>query len=60
MSNDSIMEEMYLETERRLKQMEEKGYEFPEKIKKADVAAIAAMVAVSGILIVLCMAGVIR
>lgn len=60
MKNDSIMEEMYLETERRLKQMEEKEYEFPERIKKADVAAIIGMVAVSGLLIGLCMTGVIR
>ena len=60
MKNDSIMEEMYLETERRLKQMEQKEYEFPEKIKKPDVAAIVMMVAVSGILIILCKVGVIR
>lgn len=60
MKNDSIMEEMYLETERRLKQMEEKEYEFPERIRKVDIMAIIAMIAVSGLLIALCMTGVIR
>lgn len=60
MKNDSIMEELYGETEKRLEQMKRKDYKFPEKIAKADMVAIVAMVTISGILILLCMAGVIK
>lgn len=47
------------ETEKRLNEMEQPGYEFPARIGRADVAAIIGLVAVSLILIVLCMTGVI-
>ncbi len=60
MKNDSIMEELYAETEKRLEQMRQKDYEFPEKISNIDIAVIITMVVISGILITLCMTGVIR
>ena len=58
--NDSIMEELYAETEKRLEQMQQNDYEFPEKIANIDIAVIITMVVISGILITLCMTGVIR
>ncbi len=60
MKNDSIMEELYAETEKRLEQMQQNDYEFPEKIANIDIAVIITMVVISGILITLCMTGVIR
>ena len=54
------MEELYAETEKRLEQMSQKDYVFPEKITKADITTIIAMAVISGILIILCMTGVIR
>lgn len=60
MKNDLIMEELYAETEKRLEQMQQNDYEFPEKIANIDIAVIITMVVISGILITLCMTGVIR
>ena len=48
------------ETSKRLAEMQEESYEFPQKIGRADVIGIVAGCAVSIILIVLCMLGVIR
>jgi len=47
------------ETSKRLKEMEAPDYEFPPKISRADIAAIAASIAASLVLIILCMTEVI-
>jgi len=60
MENNSIVEGLYLETEKRLNQMEQTDYDFPKKITKMDVALIAGMISVSILLIGLCMIGVIK
>ncbi|MBE5881020.1 MAG: hypothetical protein E7289_01725 [Lachnospiraceae bacterium] len=57
MEHQSIEQIIYEETEKRLAVMEEKDYEFPEKIGKGDVIAIAVSIAVSMLLVVLCMTG---
>ncbi len=59
MAQESIEKMIYDETERRLKIMEDPNYEFPKRAGKADAAAIVAVVAVSILLIILCMTGVI-
>ena len=60
MDNEKSIEQMiYDETEKRLAVMESPDYVFPKKITKADVIGIVASVAVSVVLIVLCMVGVI-
>ncbi len=60
MDNEKSIEQMiYDETEKRLAVMESPDYVFPKKITKADVIGIVASVAVSMVLIVLCMVGVI-
>ncbi len=56
----SIEELINSETEKRLKEMEQPGYEFPKKIGKADIAVMAAGFVVSLLLIILCMTGVIK
>ena len=48
------------ETEKRLAEMAERDYEFPPKAGAWNWWAIVSSVAVSIVLIVLCMAGVIR
>ena len=60
MENNSIVEDLYLETEKRLNQMEQKDYDFPKKITKIDVVLIAGMISVSILLIGLCMIGAIK
>ncbi len=55
----SLKELIDSETEKRLNEMEQPGYEFPARIGRGDVAAIIGLVAGSLILIVLCMTGVI-
>lgn len=60
MENNSIMENLYLETEKRLNQMGQKGYDFPKKITKTDIVLIAGMISISTLLIGLCMIGVIK
>lgn len=60
MDNEKSIEQMiYDETQKRLAVMESPDYVFPKKITKADVIGIVASVAVSMVLIVLCMVGVI-
>lgn len=59
MTQPSIEEMIYEETERRLAVMEKPDYEFPARIGKGDAAAIAAAIAVCLGLIVCCMTGVI-
>lgn len=53
---ERIIEE---ETEARLTEMEQPGYVFPETIDKRDWTAIVVAIAVSLVLIGLCMVGVI-
>lgn len=60
MNHDTMEEALYRETEKRLNEMEDSRYEFPEKITSTDVIVIAAMAAVCILLIFLCMAGVIK
>ena len=55
----SIEELIYEETSKRLEEMAAPDYQFPPKITKADVFAIAASIGASLILIILCMTGVI-
>lgn len=59
MDNISIEQLIYEETEQRLKEMQAPDYQFPERIGKADVAAIVAAAALSLSMIILCMTGVI-
>lgn len=60
MDNEVSIEQMiYDETEKRLAVMSAPDYEFPKKITKADIIGISVSVAVSFVLIVLCMVGVI-
>ncbi len=47
------------ETTERLKEMGSKDYEFPKKATLLDAIGIVAMIAASGLLILLCMTGVI-
>lgn len=51
---------IYTETEKRLREMERTGYDFPKKIGRVDIAVMLAGFAGSLILIVLCMMGVIN
>lgn len=61
MDNEVSIEQMiYDETEKRLAEMQKPDYVFPKKITKADIIGIAISVAVSVVLIVLCMVGVIK
>lgn len=61
MSEEKSIEQMiYDETEKRLAIMESPDYEYPKTISKADVVGIVVAVAVSALLIVLCMVGVIK
>lgn len=60
MEKQSIEELINSETESRLREMEQPGYEFPEKIGKTDVVGIVSGVLISGLLIILCMTGVIQ
>lgn len=60
MEKKSIDEMIYEETEKRLDEMQSDSYEFPKKMNKVDFVLIGAFVAVSVLLIVLCMAGVIN
>ena len=55
----TIEELIYEETDQRLKEMGKKDYVFPKKANKADYIGIVAAAAVSILLIVLCMTGVI-
>ena len=57
MEKQSIQEMIYEETEKRLKIMEDPGYEFPGRIGKGDVVGIILSIAVCLVLIVLCMTG---
>lgn len=60
MAQQSIEELIKEETSRRLAIMEKDDYVFPEKINGADVAVIVGCIAVSLVLIILCMVGVIQ
>lgn len=61
MSEEKSIEQMiYDETEKRLAEMESPDYVFPKRIGKGDIVAIITSVAVSFMLIILCMAGVIK
>lgn len=55
----TIEELIYEETGRRLKEMKSENYRFPAKADKTDWIGIAAIIAVSALLIILCMVGVI-
>ncbi len=55
----SIEELIYEETDQRLKVMAQPDYPWPKKADKKDAAAIVVGIAVSLVLIVLCMTGVI-
>ena len=57
MRGSDIEELIYTETEKRLNEMESKYYVFPKRISAADVTGIAVMIAISLILIILCMTG---
>ena len=59
MSQESIEKVIYDETKKRLEIMEKDDYEFPAQIGRGDVIAIVGAVAVSLVLIILCMTGVI-
>ena len=56
----SIEELIYEETDKRLKEMQAPGYEFPPKATKADYLGIVLAIGASLLLIVLCMTGVIQ
>lgn len=56
----SIEELINSETENRLREMEQPGYEFPKQIGRVDVIIMAAGFVISLLLIILCMAGVIE
>ncbi len=60
MDQNSIEQLIYQETEERLNEMQSDSYEFPKRITRADVAWMIAGAAVSAVLIVLCMLGVIK
>ena len=55
----SIEELIYEETDQRLKEMADPGYQFPKKADMKDVIGIIALTGVCLVLIVLCMTGVI-
>lgn len=55
----TIEELIYEETDRRLKEMRSENYRFPAEADKTDWIGIAAIIGVSALLIILCMAGVI-
>ncbi len=55
----SIEELIYSETEKRLAQMQAPDYQFPKRIGKGDVIAMAVGFGVSLVLIALCMLEVI-
>ena len=56
---DHLEDLIYEETAKRLEIMEQLHYEFPKRMGKGDFVIIAAAVAVSLVLIALCMTGVI-
>ncbi len=55
----TIEELIYEEADKRLKLMKSPDYKFPEKADKKDAIGIIAAIAVSLLLIILCMTGVI-
>ena len=55
----TIEELIYEETDQRLKEMASPDYEFPKKANKWDWIGILASCIICGLLIVLCMTGVI-
>lgn len=59
MAKESIENLIYEETERRLRIMEDPGYQFPRQATRLDAGLIALMIGSSILLIVLCMLGVI-
>jgi len=59
MNQENISELIDRETEKRLQIMQQPDYQFPARIGKGDVAAIAAAIVVCLTLIVCCMTGVI-
>jgi len=59
MKQENIGELIKEETERRLQIMEKPDYQWPKKATKVDAAFIIAGIAVSIVLIALCMLGVI-
>ena len=59
MTQPSIEEMIYQETEKRLAIMQQPDYEFPARVGKGDVAAIVTAIVVCLTLIVCCMTGVI-
>lgn len=56
---DHLEDLIYEETAKRLGIMEQPDYEFPKRMGKGDFVIIAVAVAVSLVLIALCMTGVI-
>lgn len=56
---DHLEDLIYEETAKRLEIMEQLDYEFPKRMGKGDFVIIAVAVAVSLVLIALCMTGVI-
>ena len=59
-NKENIEELIKIETQKRLEEMEDPSYVFPETINKVDVVSIIVMISISILLIVLCMLGVIR
>ncbi len=55
----SIEDLIYEETDQRLKEMASPDYQWPKKADKTDAIAIVACIAVSLLLIILCVTGVI-
>jgi hypothetical protein len=60
MNGSDIEELIYTETEKRLDEMSDSSYRFPERLGAADKAGIVILILVSLILIILCMTGVIK
>lgn len=60
MNKEKTIEELiYEETDKRLKEMAEPGYQFPERANKYDVIAIVVILCICLLLIILSMTGVI-
>lgn len=60
MEQNSIEQLIYQETEERLNEMQSDSYEFPKQITRVDVVCMIVGAAVSVVMIVLCMLGVIK
>lgn len=55
----TIEEVIYEETEKRIAEMQSPDYVFPKRLDHRDIAVILASMGISGLLLLLCMVGVI-